>query len=86
MEQLLIELSPENKSHKHKALTEELHTVCRNDNDPKRRRADLAKELGPPASNHYGPTTEAIVKNVQYFGINAKQFRTAQHVEMEEFC
>ncbi|XP_064475501.1 tigger transposable element-derived protein 6-like [Ornithodoros turicata] len=52
----------------------------------KRKRADLAKELGIPQSalSTIVGQRDGILKNVQQFGINVKQAKPAQHVKLEE--
>ncbi|XP_064462149.1 tigger transposable element-derived protein 6-like [Ornithodoros turicata] len=73
---------------KRKALSfkEKLEVPSAIDQDPKRKRAQLAKELGlaPSTLNTIVGQREQILKNVQRFGANVKQAKTAQHVNLEE--
>lgn len=75
-------------SRKRKALSfkEKLEILNRVDREPKRKRSDLAKELGLPLSTlcTIVGQRDVILKNVQLFGVNVKQAKTAQHVKLED--
>ncbi|KAH8038696.1 hypothetical protein HPB51_002840 [Rhipicephalus microplus] len=75
-------------SRKRKALSfkEKLDILRKVDEDPKRKRTELAKELGLATStlSTVVGQRETIMKNVLSFNVNAKQAKTAQHVKLEE--
>lgn len=75
-------------SRKRKALSfkEKLEVLSKVDQDPKRKRSDLAKELGlaPSTLSTIVGQREQILKNAQRFSGNVKQAKTAQHVDLEE--
>ncbi|KAH8038016.1 hypothetical protein HPB51_020536 [Rhipicephalus microplus] len=75
-------------SRKRKALSfkEKLDILRKFDEDPKRKRTELAKELGLATStlSTVVGQRETIMKNVLSFNVNAKQAKTAQHVKLEE--
>ncbi|KAH8019706.1 hypothetical protein HPB51_021028 [Rhipicephalus microplus] len=88
---LLLEFSPSKEqamSRKRKALSfkEELDILRKVDEDPKRKRAELAKELGLATStlSTIVGQRDTIIKNVLSFSVNAKQAKTAQHVKLEK--
>ncbi|KAH7934310.1 hypothetical protein HPB49_024845 [Dermacentor silvarum] len=67
-------------------LAEKLDILQKLDEDPKRKRTELAKELGLAAStlSTIVAQRDSIMKNVLSFNVNAKQVKTAQHVKLEE--
>ncbi|KAH8010092.1 hypothetical protein HPB51_024767 [Rhipicephalus microplus] len=75
-------------SRKRKALSfkEKLDILRKVDEDPKRKRTELAKELGLATStlSTIVGQRDTIMKNVLLFSANAKQAKTAQHVKLEE--
>ncbi|KAG0430768.1 hypothetical protein HPB47_022392 [Ixodes persulcatus] len=75
-------------SRKRKVLSfkEKLEILNRVDSEPKRKRSDLAKELGLPPSTlcTIVGQRDTILKNVQDFSGNVKQAKTAQHVKLED--
>lgn len=75
-------------SRKRKALSfkEKLDILRKVDEDPKRKRTELAKELGLATStlSTIVGQRDSIMKNVLSFNVNARQAKTAQHVKLEE--
>ncbi|KAH8035109.1 hypothetical protein HPB51_004350 [Rhipicephalus microplus] len=75
-------------SHKRKALSfkEKLDTLRKVDEDPKRKRTELAKKLGLATStlSTIVGQRDTIKKNVLSFSVNPKRAKTAQHVKLEE--
>lgn len=75
-------------SRKRKALSfkEKLDILREVDKDPKRKRADLAKELGlaPSTLCTIVGQRDQIMQNAQRFSVNAKEAKTAHHVQLEE--
>lgn len=75
-------------SRKRKALSfkEKLDILRKVDEDPKKKRTELAKELGLATStlSTIVGQRELIMKNALSFNVNAKQAKTAQHVKLEE--
>ncbi|KAK8766588.1 hypothetical protein V5799_006630 [Amblyomma americanum] len=75
-------------SRKRKALSfkEKLDVLKKVDENPKKKRVDLAKELGlaPSTLCTIVGQRDVILKNVQHFGVNVKQAKTATHVKLEE--
>ncbi|KAG0445622.1 hypothetical protein HPB47_013420 [Ixodes persulcatus] len=75
-------------SRKRKALSfkEKLEILNRVDSEPKKKRSDLAKELGLPPSTlcTIVGQRDTILKNVRHFSGNVKQAKTAQHVKLED--
>lgn len=75
-------------SRKRTALSfkEKLEILNRVDSEPKRKRSDLAKELGLPPSTFCTIVgqRDTILKNVQHFSVNVKQAKTAQHVKLKD--
>lgn len=75
-------------SRKRKALSfkEKLEILKKVDEEPKKKRADLAKELGLAAStlSTLVGQRDQIMRNVQLFGLNKKEAKTSHHVKLEE--
>lgn len=75
-------------SRKRKALSlkEKLDVLAKVDENPQKKRVDLARELCLPVStlNTIVGKREEIQKNIQVFGAGVKQTRGAQHGKMEE--
>ncbi|XP_072145362.1 tigger transposable element-derived protein 6-like [Dermacentor andersoni] len=75
-------------SRKRKALSlkEKLYVLAKVDENPQKKRVDLARELCLPVStlNTIVGKREEIQKNIQVFGAGVKQTRGAQHGKMEE--
>ncbi|XP_050038275.1 major centromere autoantigen B-like [Dermacentor andersoni] len=75
-------------SRKRKALSfkEKIDILKKVDDNPKKKRVELAKELG------IAPTTlctivgqrDIVTKNAQHFGVNVKEMKTGKHVKLEE--
>lgn len=77
-----------NMSRKQKALTlkEKLDILSKVDENPRKKRVDLARELGLPVStlNTIVGKQEEIQKKIQVFSAGVKQTRGAQHGKMEQ--
>ncbi|KAH8029604.1 hypothetical protein HPB51_001886 [Rhipicephalus microplus] len=74
-------------SRKRKALSfkEKLDILRKIDEDPKRKRMELAKDLDLATSTlRIVGQRHTIMKNVLSFSVNAKQAKRAQHVKLEE--
>ncbi|KAH8019112.1 hypothetical protein HPB51_016750 [Rhipicephalus microplus] len=75
-------------SRKRKAFSfkEKLDILRKVDEDPKRKRTELAKELGLATSTLSTVVGQrvTIMKNVLSFSVNAKQVKATQHVKLEE--
>lgn len=75
-------------SRKRKALSfkDKLEILKKVDEEPKKRRIDMAKELGLPLStlSTIVGQRDQIMQNVQRFGVNSKEAKSAHHVKVEE--
>ncbi|KAH7961597.1 hypothetical protein HPB52_010715 [Rhipicephalus sanguineus] len=72
---------------KRKALSfKEKIDILKVDENPKKKRVDLAKEFGIASSTlcTIVGQRDAVLKNAQHFGGNIKQAKTATHVKLEE--
>ncbi|XP_049522088.1 tigger transposable element-derived protein 6-like isoform X1 [Dermacentor silvarum] len=75
-------------SRKRKALSfkEKIEILKKVDENPKKKRVELAKELGiaPSTLCTIVGQRDVVMKNAQHFGVNVKQAKTATHVKLEE--
>ncbi|XP_050037923.1 tigger transposable element-derived protein 6-like [Dermacentor andersoni] len=75
-------------SRKWKALSfkEKIEILKKVDDNPKKKRVKLAKELGIARSTLCTTVgqRDVVMKNAQHFGMNVKQVKTATHVKLEE--
>lgn len=74
-------------SRKHKALTlkEKLDILSKVDENPRKKRVDLARELGLPVSTlNTIVGKQEVIQKIQVFSAGVKQTRGAQHGKMEQ--